>query len=90
MQEVAAAAAGIPIADGGATDDPDEAMRLARALGGAVAVKADGLAARQGRRDARNADDAEQAIRATMVEEATGEAGRRVVVSAPWRARKRA
>jgi phosphoribosylamine--glycine ligase len=74
------AAAGIPIADGAATDDPDEAVRLARDLGGAVAVKADGLAAGKGVVMCASTDEAERAIRSALVEGALGESGRRLVI----------
>ena len=41
-------AAGVPMARGAAYDDPVEAMRAARRLGGRVAIKADGLAGGKG------------------------------------------
>jgi phosphoribosylamine--glycine ligase len=73
-------AAGIPMADGGSSDDPDAAIRLARDLGGAVAVKADGLAAGKGVVVCATADEAEHAIRSALVDGALGEAGRRLVI----------
>lgn len=75
-----AAAAGVPTAPGGAFDDPDAAIRFARRLGGAVAVKADGLAAGKGVTMCAGPDQAEAAIRAAMVEGVFGSAGARVVV----------
>jgi phosphoribosylamine--glycine ligase len=73
-------AAGVPIAEGGAADDPAAATALARALGRAVAVKADGLAGGKGVVLCADALEAEAAVEASMVRGAFGAAGRRVVV----------
>ena len=75
-----AEAAGVAMADGAAYDDPDAALRAARALGGHVAIKADGLAAGKGVTVCDSLDEAEAAIRAAMVERVFGAAGGRVVV----------
>lgn len=75
-----AAAAGLPTAPGGVFDDPDAAIGFARRMAGAVAVKADGLAAGKGVTMCADPDQAEEAIRAAMVEGVFGSAGARVVV----------
>lgn len=61
-------------------DDPGEAAAYVRAHGTPIVIKADGLAAGKGVTVAHTIDDAEAAIRASMVEGVFGAAGSRVVV----------
>lgn len=75
-----AASAGIPMAEGSAHEDPMRALRAARALGGRVVIKVDGLAAGKGVTVCETLDEAEAAIRAAMVERRYGPAGATVVV----------
>ncbi len=75
-----AEAAGVAMADGVACDDPTDAIRAVRRLGGRVVVKADGLAAGKGVTVCDSPELAEAAIRAAMVTGVFGSAGRRVVV----------
>jgi phosphoribosylamine---glycine ligase len=75
-----ALAAGLPLAEGVACDEPDTAFRLARAFGSPVVVKADGLAAGKGVTVCGTREEAEAAIRAAMVDRVFGSAGRRVVI----------
>jgi phosphoribosylamine--glycine ligase len=75
-----AEAAGVPMAEGSAFDDPVAAMVFARRLGGPVVVKADGLAAGKGVTVCADPDEAARAIRAAMVERVFGAAGATVVV----------
>jgi phosphoribosylamine--glycine ligase len=75
-----AEAAGIPMAEGASFDRSDEAIAFARRLAGAVAVKADGLAAGKGVSLCQATEEAEAAIRAALDERVFGEAGSHVVV----------
>jgi phosphoribosylamine--glycine ligase len=75
-----AEAAGIPMADGASFEESADAMAFARSLGGAVVVKADGLAAGKGVALCPSPEIAEAAIRAALEDGAFGQAGRRVVV----------
>ena len=75
-----AEAAGVPMADGVACDDPTDAIAAVRGFGGRVVIKADGLAAGKGVTVCDSRDQAEAAIRAAMVGGVFGTAGRRVVV----------
>jgi phosphoribosylamine--glycine ligase len=77
-----AAAAGVPIPDGATFDAPDLAAALdyARARGGRVVVKADGLAAGKGVTVCVDMAQAERAIRGCLVEDDFGPAGRRIVI----------
>ncbi len=72
---------GIPTADFTIFDDFDDARRhLARFYGGAVVIKADGLAAGKGVTVASGPEEAEQALYDILVERVFGDAGNRVVI----------
>jgi phosphoribosylamine--glycine ligase len=73
-------AAGIPTADYQAFTELAPAVAFARARGGRVAVKADGLAAGKGVVVCGDPAEAEEALRAMLVGGIHGEAGRKVVV----------
>jgi phosphoribosylamine--glycine ligase len=74
------AAAGIPTAEYAAFTEPAPALEWARARGGRVVVKADGLAAGKGVVVCGALDEVEGALRAMLVERVHGGAGARVVV----------
>jgi len=74
------AAAGIPTAEYAAFTELGPAAAFARARGGRVVVKADGLAAGKGVVVCSGVAEAEGALRAMLVEGAHGAAGARVVV----------
>lgn len=74
------ASAGIPTAEYAAFTELAPAVAFARARGGQVVVKADGLAAGKGVVVCGSGDEAEAALRAMLVERAHGAAGARVVV----------
>jgi phosphoribosylamine---glycine ligase len=72
---------GIPTAAFAVFDDFDDARRhLALFYGGAVVIKADGLAAGKGVIVAAGPDEAEQALYDIMIEKAFGDAGERVII----------
>lgn len=71
---------GIPTADFEMFTDYDAAVAYVRGLGKAVVVKADGLAAGKGVVVCDTPEEAELALRRLLVDEAFGEAGRRVIV----------
>jgi phosphoribosylamine--glycine ligase len=71
---------GIPTADWDVFDDTDDALHYLDEAHFPLVVKADGLAAGKGVMVCPDRGDAEAAIRRTMVEQAFGEAGRRVVI----------
>ena len=72
---------GIPTAEFAVFDDFDDARRhLALFYGGAVVIKADGLAAGKGVIVAAGPDEAEQALYDIMIEKAFGDAGERVII----------
>ncbi|MFO0581754.1 MAG: phosphoribosylamine--glycine ligase [Anaeromyxobacter sp.] len=73
-------AAGIPTADYEAFDAPEPALAWARARGGRVVVKADGLAAGKGVVVCGSVAEAEEALRTILVDRVHGGAGARVVV----------
>jgi phosphoribosylamine--glycine ligase len=73
-------AAGIPTAAHGTFTDLEGAVAFARARGGRVVVKADGLAAGKGVVVADDAEHAESALRDMLVGRVYGSAGSRVVV----------
>ena len=73
-------AAGIPTAEYEAFTELAPAVAYARARGGRVVVKADGLAAGKGVVVCGDAGEAEEALRAMLVGGAHGAAGRKVVV----------
>jgi len=73
-------AAGIPTAEHAAFTELEQALAFARARGGRVAVKADGLAAGKGVVVAGSLAEAERALRDMLVGRIHGDAGRRVVV----------
>ncbi len=72
--------ASVPTAGYRVVDTPAEAREAARAFGGKVALKADGLAAGKGVILASTEDEASAAIDALMVERKVGDAGRVLVV----------
>ncbi len=74
------AAAGIPTAAYGAFDALGPALAHARAAGGRVVVKADGLAAGKGVVVCGDVAEAEAALRSILVDRIHGAAGARVVV----------
>ncbi|HET7826951.1 MAG TPA: phosphoribosylamine--glycine ligase, partial [Anaeromyxobacter sp.] len=74
------AAAGIPTAEYAAFTELAPAAAYARARGGKVVVKADGLAAGKGVVVCSGGDEAEAALRSMLVEKAHGTAGAKVVV----------
>ncbi|NPV07296.1 MAG: phosphoribosylamine--glycine ligase [Anaerolineae bacterium] len=71
---------GIPTASFRAFSDYEQARAYVRSLPSPPVIKADGLAAGKGVIVCDSMDEAQQALRATMVEQEFGEAGRRVVV----------
>jgi phosphoribosylamine--glycine ligase len=73
-------AAGIPTAEHAAFTELEPALAYARARGGRVAVKADGLAAGKGVVVAGGPEEAEAALRGMLVERVHGAAGDTVVV----------
>ena len=73
-------AAGIPTADHGAFEALGPALARARAVEGRVVVKADGLAAGKGVVVCGSVAEAEEALRAILVDRVHGTAGARVVV----------
>src|SRR5512138_831370 len=73
-------AAGIPTAEHATFTEVAPAVAWARARGGRVAVKADGLAAGKGVVVCGDVAEAEAALRAMLVEHAHGAAGAKVVV----------
>jgi len=73
-------AARIPTAGHGTFTELDPALAFARARGGRVVVKADGLAAGKGVVVCGDPREAEEALRAMLVERVHGGAGARVVV----------
>jgi phosphoribosylamine--glycine ligase len=73
-------AAGIPTADYAVFTEPEPAIAFARARGGRVVVKADGLCAGKGVVVAGSLEEAEQAIVAMLVERVHGDAGARILV----------
>ena len=73
-------AAGIPTAAHGTFEAPEPALAWARARGGRVVVKADGLAAGKGVVVCGGMDEVEEALRAILVERVHGGAGARVLV----------
>ncbi|MGD9695553.1 MAG: phosphoribosylamine--glycine ligase [Thermoleophilia bacterium] len=74
------AAAGVPTARAVTVTDLDAGLAAVDELGLPVAVKADGLAAGKGVVVARTRAEAEEALRACLVDAAFGDAGRIVVV----------
>ena len=70
----------IPTADYAEFDDADDAIAYVKAKGGAIVVKADGLAAGKGVTVAETPEEAVSAIRAMMVERAYGAAGAKVIL----------
>ena len=74
------AAAGIPTASHGSFDALGPALAHARAAGGRVVVKADGLAAGKGVVVCGDVAEAEAALRSILVDRIHGAAGARVVV----------
>ncbi len=73
-------AAGIPTAEHALFAELDPALAYARARGGRVAVKADGLAAGKGVVVCGSAAEAEAALRAMLVDRVHGRAGDRVLL----------
>ena len=71
---------GVPTARWGRFDRVDAATAFVDELGGRAVVKADGLAAGKGVTVAADRDEAEGAIRASLVDGAFGDAGATVVV----------
>jgi phosphoribosylamine--glycine ligase len=71
---------GIPTADYQVFDDPDAALGAARRADYPLVVKADGLAAGKGVTVCETPQQAEQSIRAAMIEGAFGTSGRRIVL----------
>ena len=71
---------GIPTARAGSFADADSARRFAESLGGACAVKADGLALGKGVLICNNLKDANRAIDEILVSKAFGAAGSKIVI----------
>ena len=71
---------GIPVPRSGTFDDAEAALGFLDSLGAPFVIKADGLAAGKGVVIAEDRAEAEAAIRASLVEGAFGEAGRRIVI----------
>jgi phosphoribosylamine--glycine ligase len=69
---------GIPVPEFAVFSDPDQALKYVRQVGYPVVVKADGLAAGKGSLVCEGVEDAEDAVRALMVERIFGDAGARV------------
>jgi phosphoribosylamine--glycine ligase len=74
------ALAGVPTARYRVASTPDEAFDALAELGGAVALKADGLAGGKGVIVASDVDEARAAIDALMVHRKVGDAGRKLVI----------
>jgi phosphoribosylamine--glycine ligase len=72
--------AGVPTARYRVAETPEQAIAAVEELGGAVALKADGLAAGKGVIVARNGEEALSAVEALMVHRKVGDAGRTLVV----------
>ena len=72
--------AGVPTARYRVAETPEQAIAAVEELGGAVALKADGLAGGKGVIVAETAEDALTAIEALMVHRTVGDAGRTLVV----------
>ena len=72
--------AGVPTARYRVAETPEQAVAAVEELGGAVALKADGLAAGKGVIVAENPEDALVAIESLMVQRKVGDAGRTLVV----------
>lgn len=70
----------IPTAGYAAFEDPATALAHVRAVGAPIVIKADGLAAGKGVTVAHTVGEAEDAIRAIMVDQVFGTAGGRVIV----------
>jgi phosphoribosylamine--glycine ligase len=75
-----AEAAGVPMAEGAVFDAVEPALAYARALGGRVVVKADGLAAGKGVTVCDGLNEVAEALREALVGRHFGPAGARVVV----------
>ena len=73
-------AAGVPTAAARTFDAVEPALAYVRTHGAPVVVKAEGLAAGKGVAVCQTVAEAEAAVRATLVDRAFGEAGRRLVV----------
>lgn len=71
---------GIPTASFEVFDSPKEAISYVRRIGGPCVVKADGLAAGKGVIVARDASEAEAAVKLIAEEKAFGKAGDRIIV----------
>ena len=72
--------AGVPTARYRVAETPEQAIAAVEELGGAVALKADGLAAGKGVIVTETGEDALTAIEALMVQRKVGDAGRTLVV----------
>jgi phosphoribosylamine--glycine ligase len=72
--------AGVPTARYRVAETPEQAIAAVEELGGAVALKADGLAAGKGVIVAHDGEEALSAIEALMVQRKVGDAGRTLVV----------
>jgi phosphoribosylamine--glycine ligase len=72
--------AGVPTARYRVAETPEQAIAAVEELGGAVALKADGLAGGKGVIVVEQAEDALTAIEALMVQRKVGDAGRTLVV----------
>jgi phosphoribosylamine---glycine ligase len=72
--------AGVPTARYRVAETPEEALAAVDELGGAVALKADGLAAGKGVIVAETAEEARAGIQSLMVQRKVGDAGRTLVV----------
>jgi phosphoribosylamine---glycine ligase len=72
--------AGVPTARYRVAETPEQAIAAVEELGGAVALKADGLAAGKGVIVAENGEQALDAIESLMVHRKVGDAGRTLVV----------
>ena len=71
---------GIPSAEYAEFADPDDAAAYVKQQGAPIVVKADGLAAGKGVTVAQDVDTAVTAIRNAMIDNAFGDAGRKVVI----------
>ena len=80
--------AGVACAKGKGFSSADKAHRYVEEVGGAVVVKADGLAAGKGVTVAETVEDAHQAIDDAMVSRVFGEAGDKVVIEECLRGRE--
>ena len=73
-------AAGVPTANASTFTDVQKAMAFLHSVGAPIVIKAEGLAAGKGVAVCKTIDEAERAIRESLVDQVFGEAGRRILI----------